>query len=96
MIYAETWNMYDFAGKHIFVCYFLLKYPWIYFPGLPLWLSTKESACSAGYMEMQVQSLSGEDSPGEGHSIPLQYSCLENPHGQRSLVGYSPWGPQRV
>ena len=22
---------------------------------------------------------------------PLQYSCLENPHGQRSLVGYSPW-----
>ena len=21
---------------------------------------------------------------------PLQYSCLENPHGQRSLVGYSP------
>ena len=23
---------------------------------------------------------------------PTQYSCLENPHGQRSLVGYSPWG----
>ena len=22
---------------------------------------------------------------------PLQYSCLENPHGQRSLVGYSLW-----
>ena len=22
----------------------------------------------------------------------LQYSCLENPHGQRRLVGYSPWG----
>ena len=31
-------------------------------------------------------------SPGGGHSNPLQYSCLENPHGQRSLVGYSPWG----
>ena len=29
-------------------------------------------------------------SPGEGHGNPLQYSCLENPHGQRSLVGYSP------
>ena len=29
-----------------------------------------------------------------GHGNPLQYSCLENPHGQRSLVGYiySPWG----
>ena len=27
-----------------------------------------------------------------GHSNPLQYSCLENPHGQRSLASYSPWG----
>ena len=25
-----------------------------------------------------------EDSPGGGHGNPLQYSCLENPHGQRS------------
>ena len=31
-------------------------------------------------------------SPGEGHGNPLQYSCLENPHEQRSLVGYSPCG----
>ena len=31
-------------------------------------------------------------SPGEGNGHPLQYSCLENPHGQRSLAGYSPWG----
>ena len=29
---------------------------------------------------------------GEGHGNPLQYSCLENPHGQRSLLGYRPWG----
>ena len=27
-------------------------------------------------------------SPGEGNGNLLQYSC----HGQRSLVGYSPWG----
>ena len=26
-------------------------------------------------------------SPGRGHGIPPQYSCLENPHGQRSLAG---------
>ena len=26
-------------------------------------------------------------SPGGGWGNPLQYSCLENPHGQRSLVG---------
>ena len=31
-------------------------------------------------------------SPGGGHGNPLKYSCLENPHGQRSLAGYSPWG----
>ena len=31
-------------------------------------------------------------SPGGGHGNPLQYSCLENPHGQSSLVSYSPWG----
>ena len=27
-------------------------------------------------------------SPGGGHGNLLQYSCLENFHGQRSLVGY--------
>ena len=32
-------------------------------------------------------------SPGERNGNPLQYSCLEeNPHGLRSLVGYSPRG----
>ena len=31
-------------------------------------------------------------SPGGGQGNPLQYSCLENPHGQRSLEGYSPYG----
>ena len=30
-------------------------------------------------------------SAGGGHGNPLQYSCLENPHGSRSLVGYSTW-----
>ena len=31
-------------------------------------------------------------SPGGGNGNPLQYSCLENPHGQRSLEGCSPCG----
>ena len=37
-------------------------------------------------------------SPGGGYGNPLQYSCLENPHGQRSLVGYraTVMGSQRV
>ena len=29
-------------------------------------------------------------SPGGGHDNQLQFSYLENPHGQRSLVGYNP------
>ena len=28
-------------------------------------------------------------SPGEGHGNSFQYSCLEKPTGQKSLVGYS-------
>ena len=29
--------------------------------------------------------------PGGGHGNPFQYSCLENPYGQRSMEGYNPW-----
>ena len=47
-----------------------------------------ESTCNMG----DLDSIAGSGrSPGGGHCNPLQYSCLENPHGQRSLVGYSPW-----
>ena len=33
-------------------------------------------------------------SPGEGDDSPLQYSCLENPHGQRSLEDYKFMGSE--
>ena len=33
-----------------------------------------------------------ENSSGGRHGNPRQYSCLENPHIQWSLVGYSPGG----
>ena len=54
----------------------------------------KESTCNAG----DLGSIPGLGrSPGGGHGNPLQYSCLENPHGQRSLVrGYSPWGRKEL
>ena len=43
----------------------------------------KESACDAG----DLGSIPGLGrSPGGGHGNPLQYSCLENPHGERSLA----------
>ena len=34
--------------------------------------------------------------PGAGHSNPLQDSSMKNPHGQRSLAGYSPWGHKEL
>ena len=49
----------------------------------------EESTCNVG----DLGSIPGLGrSPGGGHGNPLQCSCLETPHGQRSLVGYSPWG----
>ena len=42
--------------------------------------------------ETWVRSLGWEDSPGGWRGNPLQYFCLENPHGHRSLAGYSPQG----
>ena len=49
----------------------------------------KESACNVGDLGL-IPGLGR--SPGGGHGNPLQYSCLESPHGQRSLAGCSPWG----
>ena len=60
---------------------------------LPWWLSSKESVCNAGAAG-DTDSISGSgSSPAGGHGNPLQYSCLENPREQKSLVGH---GPQRL
>ena len=70
------------------------KFPWRtdrlptpVFLGFPGGSDGKESACNVG----DLGSIPGlRRSSGGGHSNPLQYSCLKNPHGQRSLEGYSP------
>ena len=49
----------------------------------------KESACNAGDLDL-IPGLGR--SPTERHGNPLQYSCLGNLHGQRSLAVYIPWG----
>ena len=55
--------------------------------GFPSGSYSNESACNAG----DLGSIPGLGRyPGGGPGNPLQYSCLENPHGQRSLEGYSP------
>ena len=49
----------------------------------------EESTCYVG--DLGSIPWSGR-SPGGRHGSPLQYSCLENPHGQRILAGCSPGG----
>ena len=57
--------------------------------GFPGGSDGKESACNVE----DLSSIPGLGrSPGGGHGSPLQYSCLENLHGQRNLVGCSPFG----
>ena len=53
------------------------------FVGFPGGSDGKEPACIAG----DLGSVPGSGrSPGRGHGYLLQYTGLENPHGQRSLV----------
>ena len=61
--------------------------------GFPGSSDVKESTYNAGDPSL-IPGLGS--TPGEAYGNPLQYSCLENPNGQRSLAGYSPWGSQRV
>ena len=54
------------------------------FPG-----GSDDKECNAG----DLGSIPGLGrSPGGGHGNLLRYSCLENPHEERNLAGYSPWG----
>ena len=67
---------------------FCIRYPANITMELPSWLRGKESACqcrTCGFSPWVGMI------PGGGNGNPLQYSCLENHYGQRSLVGYSPW-----
>ena len=63
--------------------------PTLVFLGFPGGSDDKESACNAGDLGW-IPGLGR--SPEGGHGKLLQYSCLENPHGQKSLEGYSPCG----
>ena len=61
--------------------------------GFPVGSDSKESACNAG----DLGSVPGLGrSPGEGNGNPLQHSCLQYFHGQRSLAGYSSWGRKEL
>ena len=59
--------------------------------GFPKYLIVKESTCQCRRHRRGRFNPWSQRSPGGGHGKPLQYSFLENPHGQRSLAGHSPW-----
>ena len=63
------------------------------FLGFPGGSDGKESARNAGDLGL-IPGLGR--SPGGEHGNALQYSCLGNPTGTRSLAGYSPWGRKEL
>ena len=61
--------------------------------GFPGGSDSKKSACNAG----DLGSIPGMGkSPRGEHGNALQCSYLENPHGQKSLAGYSPWSRKKL
>ena len=62
---------------YLYICYILAYI--LLSDGLPLWLSGKESVCSAGNSG-DTDSISGSGRSSRGvHGNPLSYSCPENP-----------------
>ena len=53
-------------------------------------LVVKNPPGNAGDIRDQGSIPGSERSPGGGNGNPPQYSCQENPNGQRSLEGYGP------
>ena len=61
--------------------------------GFPRWLSDKEPPANAGDAGLIPAS---ERFPGKGNGNPTPVFLPGESHGQRRLVGYSPWDRRRV
>ena len=90
MVFSGYMSRSGITGSLLRLSYLLRNlYTVLCFPGGS---AGKESTCNVG----DLGSIPGLGrSRGGGHGNPLQYSGLENPHGQRSLVGYSSWGHKK-
>ena len=68
-----------------------IKNVWMYVQGASqVVLGVRNPLANAGGMRDVGSILGLGRFLGRGHGNPLQYSCLENPHGQGNLAGYSP------
>ena len=61
--------------------------------GFPNGSDGKKSACNAGDLGL-IPGLGR--SPGGGNGTPIPVFLAGESHGQRSLVGYSPWGHKEL
>ena len=82
--HREKWREMGEGGQPIQSSSYKINKSWDVIPGGS---DGKESSSNAG--DLGLTPGLGRY-PGGVHGNPLQYSCLENPHGQRSLAGYSP------
>ena len=78
--FVRCWNQIcDLSWKTVDLGWFRVP------KGFPGGSDSKKSGCNSG----DLGSVPGLGrSPGGGHGNPLQYSCLENPHGQKSLASW--------
>ena len=72
---------------------YILKYFWIYYKEVHAGAGDKEPACQCKrYRDTDLIPGLGRYPGGGNGNFLFQYSCLENPMVQRSLLGYSPLG----
>ena len=85
----EYWSGVPSPSPSISLYFLTTKLFW----GFPGGSDGKEFACNVG----DLGSIPGLGRyPEEELGNPLQYSCLENPHGQRILVDYNPLGSKEL
>ena len=96
--FTYTYILYIYTHTHIYIHTFYI-YTHTHTQthmGFPGGAGSKVSACQfrrqkrSGFLPW-VRKISGA-----GHGNLLQYSCLENPHGHRSLAGYSSLGQKEL
>ena len=68
----------------------------LYREGFQVALVVKNRPANAGDTRDVVSITGWRRSPAVGNGDPLQYSCLEKFHGQRSLAGYGPRGHKEL